>query len=107
MAEGQGEALSGGLCPTATYLPSSTTVLQSLSAPLFFPSAPVPGRAQHGLQELLDLVGIRVHFGAVEQERELPTRAELLYSLRPSAEGTTRQGRKRGGGGVRNRDFRM
>ena len=84
-----------GYFPLPPCLPSSTFVLQSLPAPLFFPSVPVPGRAQHGLQEFLDLVGVCVHFGAIEQERQLPTGAELLYSLCPSGEEVTRQERKR------------
>lgn len=37
-----------------------------------------------------------MHFGAVEQERELPTGAKLLYRLCPSGEGATCQERKRG-----------
>lgn len=82
-----------------------TFVPQSLPAPSPLPKCSVLGRAQHGFQELLDLVGVRVYFGAVQQEWELSTRAKLLNGLCPSGEGP---GMKRGEGiRSRNRDMEM
>lgn len=66
-----------------------------------FPSAQIPGRAQHCLQKFLNLVGVCVYFSAIQQEWELPSWAQLLYSLSSPRGEVRHQDRKRGSGRTR------
>lgn len=92
-AEGDTELF---LKETQSYCSPQPLFFKAPQLCLLFPSAPVPGRAQHGFQELLDLVGVCVYFGAIQQERELSTWAKLLNGLCPPGEGAGCQERKRG-----------
>lgn len=97
-------------CPsyttTSVFHFFSSSLSQSVPAPHPILSAPIPWRAQYCLQKFLNLVGVCVHFGAIQQKWKLPSWAQLLYCLSPPGEETRHQDRKRGPGRTRKERWR-